>query len=146
MLNLKLNKNKFQIQMSSDKDNFSSNEGMVQKMKKRTQEFLNAANAAAARSIQMSSTGNLTDIAKADEVRDSKSQGFFEQSRKLGQIEQNQAKDDKKDQLMKGNYSFKQNKYFIKLTNCLKILTIYLLKVWHLFHKFWLKYTANLVS
>ena len=108
MLNLKLNKNKFQIQMSSDKDNFSSNEGMIQKMKKRTQEFLNAANAAAARSIQMSSTGNLTDIAKADEVRDSKSQGFFEQSRKLGQIEQNQAKDDKKDQLMKGNYSFKK--------------------------------------
>ena len=88
--------------MSSDKGNFSSNEGMAQKIKKRTQEFLHAANAAAARSIQMSSSGHLSEMARSNDINDSKSLGYYEQSRNLKQGETKKSKDDRKDQLMKG--------------------------------------------
>ena len=85
----------------------------------------NAANAAAARSIQMSSSGHLTDIAKSHEIQDSKSLGFFEQSRKLGQVEQNQVKDEKKDQLMKGANYFIIKKILVNKF----VFVIYLLKL-----------------
>lgn len=65
--------------MSNNKD------GLMLKMKKRTQEFLNAANIAAAKSIKnVSNSSNFTDMHNPNEMHESKSYGRVEEDMHKG--------------------------------------------------------------
>ena len=61
--------------------NPNKSEGLMLKMKKRTQEFLNAANVAAAKSIKnVSYSSQFSDPQHMNKLQESKSQGIAEES------------------------------------------------------------------
>lgn len=102
--------------MSTGQD--KSSEGMLLKMKKRTQEFLNAANEAAARSLKhnfkpqstqegrISNSSNFTDYGHANDLRESKSLGKPEESMRLNPFSQSYnyatLDEDKREKLIHG--------------------------------------------
>jgi hypothetical protein len=72
--------------MSNNKD------GLMLKMKKRTQEFLNAANIAAAKSIKnVSNSSNFTDLQNQNELQESKSYGRVEEDMHRGTFGKSQS-------------------------------------------------------